>query len=175
MSDNSTPHATHESGANQAGSFSILMKQPLTYEQQVDLMVSRGLAIEDREDAALKLSAANYYRLRGYWLTYERDGRFIPGTTFDMIWDTYRFDTELRNLVWTLISPIEIKSRTSLAYHTSHECGPLSYEDGGVFRDAGRHAKSLAAVKREIERAKRDRVPCVLHNLEKYGDLPTES
>lgn len=27
MSDNSTPHATHESGANQAGSFCIAMKQ----------------------------------------------------------------------------------------------------------------------------------------------------
>ena len=28
MSENSTPHATHESGAKQAGSFCIAMKQP---------------------------------------------------------------------------------------------------------------------------------------------------
>lgn len=43
MNSNSTPHATHGSGANQAGSFSISMKPPLTYEQQVDLLRSRGL------------------------------------------------------------------------------------------------------------------------------------
>lgn len=172
MSDNSTPHATHESGANQAGSFCISPKPPLTYRQQVDLMVSRGLLVKDEADAALKLSEVNYYRLRGYWLTYERNGRFMPSTTFEMIWDTYRFDAEFRNLIWSLISPVEIKARTSLAYHMSHECGPLSYGDAGMFRDANRHAKSIASIRREVERAKRDRVPCVLHNLEKYGDLP---
>ena len=74
MNDNSTPHATHVSGANQAGSFSISAKPPLTYGQQVDLMVSRGLSVEDETEAALELFTVNYYRLRWYWLTYERDG-----------------------------------------------------------------------------------------------------
>lgn len=45
---NSTPHATHEYGANQAGSFSISMKSPLSFEEQLDLMIGRGLIVNDR-------------------------------------------------------------------------------------------------------------------------------
>lgn len=172
MNDNSTPHATHASGANQAGSFSISMKPPLTYEQQIGLMRSRGLIIRDEADAAAKLADANYYRLRGYWLTYEHGDRFAPGTTFDAIWSTYALDAELRDLAWSLISPIEIKARTSFAYHMSHECGPISHEDPRFFRDPGRHARTMGSLARERDRAVRDKVPCVLHNMEKYGDLP---
>ena len=172
MNSNSTPHATHGSGANQAGSFSISMKPPLTYEQQVDLLRSRGLIINDESAAAARLADANYYRLRGYWLTYERGDRFAPGTTFEAIWSTYTFDAELRKLVWSLIEPIEIKARTLFAYHMSHECGPMSHEDPAFFRDRARHAKTMESLARERDRAVRDKVPCVLHNIEKYGALP---
>ena len=172
MDVNSTPHATHECEANQAGSFSISMKPPLSYEQQIRLMKSRGLTICDEADAAAKLADANYYRLRGYWLTYERDGRFAPGTTFDAIWNTYTFDAEFRDIVWSLIAPIEVKARTSFAYHMSHECGPMSHEDPNLFCNHERHARTMESLARERGRAERDKVPCVLHNIEKYGDLP---
>lgn len=44
MTDNSTPHATRPSdGANQAGSFHVSMKPPLSFEKQLDLMAERGL------------------------------------------------------------------------------------------------------------------------------------
>lgn len=86
MSVNSTPHASVHDTANQAGSFSFSQVKPaLSFEQQVELMRSRGLAVDDVDEAIRWLSETNYYRIRGYWLTFERDGRFIQGTTLGVI------------------------------------------------------------------------------------------
>ncbi|MDM8163045.1 Abi family protein [Collinsella intestinalis] len=168
----STPRATHESGANQAGSFFTPMKPPLSFTDQLELMRNRGLTVGDEELALRRLSETNYYRLRGYWLTYELNGRFIPGTTFDSIWDTYELDCALRTWVWETIAPIEIKARTLFAYHMSMECGALAHEDNRYFKNTIAHAHSMESLTRERNRALRDGVPCVVHNIEKYGDLP---
>lgn len=169
---NSTPHATHEYGANPAGSFSISMKPPLSFEEQLDLMIGRGLIVNDRPLAIRRLAESNYYRLRGYWLTYEGDNRFKPGVTFEQIWDAYELDADLRNWIWRAIAPIEIKARTQFAYHMSRECGPIAHEDTRYFRSTQAHARSMASLARERNRAQKDGVPCVVHNIEKYGDLP---
>lgn len=172
MGSDSTPHATHDSGANQAGSFSISMKPPLSFSDQLSLMESRGLIVDDRASALKNLAESNYYRLRGYWLTYEQGDGFVPGTTFDEIWETYLFDNELRDWVWRAIAPVEIKARTLFAYHMAMECGPVSHEDNRLFRSTMAHARSMESLAREKNRALRDGVPCVVHNIEKYGDLP---
>lgn len=167
----STPHAPGD-GANQAGSFFAEMKPPLTFEQQLALMRERGLVIGDESEAIARLADSGYYRLRGYWLTYERGGRFIPGTTLDAIWDAYRLDAELRGWVWHAIAPIEIKARTLFSYHMSIECGAMAHEDSHHFRSARAHAGSMRSLERERDRALKDGVPCVVHNMEKYGGLP---
>ena len=135
-------------------------------------MRSRGLAVDDVDEAIRWLSETNYYRIRGYWLTFERDGRFIQGTTLDDIRDTYRLDAGLRLWLWSAIGPIEIKARTSLAYHMGTACGPLSYTDHEYFSDRRAHDKSMQNFRMERERAMRSKVPCVIHNMRKYGCLP---
>ena len=173
VDNNSTPHARAGNGAaNQAGSFLFPMKPPLSFSEQIDLMRSRGLSIEDETSALKRLSQTNYYRLRGYWLTFERDGAFIPGTTFDMVWDVYSLDIELKALLWRAIEPVEIKARTSFAYHMAMALGPSSYSDPDFFRNGSAHSRSMANVGREVDRALKDGVPCVRHNIEKYGELP---
>lgn len=169
---NSTPHASPGNGAaNQAGSFCV-PKPPLDYRGQVELMESRGLRIDDEGTATRALSELNYYRLRGYWLTFEGKDGFLPGTSFDDILDAYRLDTELRHWVWSALEPIELKARTSFAYHLSMACGPMSYADPSLFANEKAHARSMRNVTREIEQAVSNRTPCVIHNLEKYGALP---
>lgn len=172
MSDNSTPHATHESGANQAGSFFISMKPALSFEGQLSRMRDRGLEIGDEGAALQRLSESNYYRLRGYWLTLEDGDSFIPGSSFDDIWSIYQLDGDLRNWMWRAIEPIEIKARTLFAYHMAMECGPVAHEDNRYFKSTISHAKSMESLSREKNRALNDGVPCVVHNVEKYGDLP---
>lgn len=173
MNGNSTPHACTSSAANQAGSFSFSPVKPaLSFERQVDLMCERGLIVDDREQAIRWLSESNYYRIRGYWLTFERDGRFIPGTTLNDVHEAYLLDIGLRLWLWSAIGPIEIKARTSLAYHMGMACGPSSYEDSGYFENESAHRHSMDSFRKERDRALRSGVPCVVHNMEKYGCLP---
>lgn len=173
MSDNSTPHATHPSdGANQAGSSFISMEHPLSLTDQLSLMERRGLVVTDEALALRRLSEVNYHRLHGYWLTLESNDAFLPGTTFDDIWEIYLLDAELRNWIWRAIAPIEIKARTSFAHHISMALGPLAHEDPTNFSSPTSHARSMQNLKREQDRALNDGVPWVVHSIEKYGDLP---
>ena len=170
----STPHASPSDGdANQAGSCCFAPVKPaLTYGEQLALMESRGLVVPD-EPATLRLLAeANFYRLRGYWLSLESDGRFREGTTFDDVWDIYTLDSGLRLWLWGAIAPIEIKLRTSFSYHVGRALGPLGHEDPANYDDAEAHSKSMGSFHRERDRALRDGVPCVKHNMGKYGSLP---
>ncbi|PWG60466.1 Abi family protein [Bifidobacterium catulorum] len=173
MIDNSTPHASAHGAANQAGSFSFSpMKPALSYKEQVQRMRSRGLIIDNEDEAVTWLSNLNYYRLRGYWITLEDNGKFLPGTTLTDIQAIYQFDQKLRLWLWHAIGPIEIKARTSFAYHLGRACGPLAHQTPGFFTNVKAHARSMNGYARERARAERDGVPCVVHNLRKYGDLP---
>jgi abortive infection bacteriophage resistance protein len=46
-------------------------KPALTIEEQIDLLLSRGLVISDRDQARHYLTHLNYYRLGAYWLPFE--------------------------------------------------------------------------------------------------------
>ena len=80
-------------------------KAPLTTEQQVNLLKSRGLLIDDVDRAIYYLERISYYRLSAYALEFEepmsddqRSHKFKPGTTFDSILDLYVFDRKMRTL-----------------------------------------------------------------------------
>ena len=77
-------------------------------------MVSRGLRVNDRNEALKRLSELNYYRLRGYWLAFEKDDAFIEGTTFEDITDVYDLDSKFRRWIWAALEPIEIIGSTPL-------------------------------------------------------------
>ena len=48
-------------------------KPAITLDQQIDLLIQRGMAIPGRDYARHYLTHLNYYRLGGYWLPFERD------------------------------------------------------------------------------------------------------
>lgn len=177
MRIDSTPHASaiglSDDAANQAGSFSFSPVKPaLSLERQVELLRGRGLTVGDDDKAVRWLSETNYYRIRGYWMTFERDGGFVPGTTLDDIMEVYRLDVGLRLWLWAAIGPVEVKTRTAMAYHLGRACGPLSYNDPTCFADTKAHRRSMTSFRTERDRALRDGVPCVVHNMAKYGCLP---
>lgn len=169
----STPHASVSDAANQAGSFHFSdMKEALSLDRQVDRLREHGITVTDDNEAAKCLSETNYYRISGYWLTLEHDGKIIPGTTLNDIHEIYLLDEEFRLWLWKAIEPVEIKARTAFAYHMSLALGPLAHEDAGNFVNAKAHKKSMDTYQRERERALRDGIPCVTHNMRKYGNLP---
>ena len=79
-------------------------KPPLSIDQQLDLLASRGMIIPDRARAFRYLSHISYFRLRGYWIPFERTNSspnhaFQEGTTFDDVLDLYVFDRKFRLFV----------------------------------------------------------------------------
>ncbi|MFZ5368418.1 MAG: Abi family protein [Spirochaetota bacterium] len=79
-------------------------KKPLTYEEQADLLIQRGL-IADKKVLIERLKSVNYYRLSGYLHTYrivdsqgQRLDQYHPGTRFDTVWHRYTFDRQSRLL-----------------------------------------------------------------------------
>ncbi|KIE18641.1 hypothetical protein DS62_10765 [Smithella sp. SC_K08D17] len=88
-------------------------KPSLTFEEQADLLIKRGLVVSDRKTLLIHLNNVNYYRLSAYWYTFRQaDDTLKPGTTFEMIWRRYTFDRQLRLLVMDAIERVEIAFRT---------------------------------------------------------------
>lgn len=114
-------------------------KKPLTYEEQVDLLESRGLIINDKERAIKHLSNISYYRLSAYMLPCKeiKDGsytdKFIEGKTWDNVYQVYLFDRKLRLLIFDVIERIEISIRTQVIYQLSHKYGSHWQDNPNIF------------------------------------------
>lgn len=153
-------------------------KPPLTFEQQADQLIQRGMT-GDRDLMISRLQAVSYYRLSGYWYPFRQlapDGSgqllddFRPDTTFDTVWGRYAFDRRLRLLVLDAIERIEIAVRSQIAYDHAHLYGPFAYATDPTSLPACRkyhRNKLLETVRTETRRSKD---AFVKHFKSKYGD-----
>lgn len=95
------------------------LKKPLTFDEQLDKLVSHGIVITDREKAKDILKRINYYRLTGYALQFRRnpsDSNYIEGTTFETVYHIYKVDEILRDIFRRYIEKAEVYYRTQIAY-----------------------------------------------------------
>lgn len=116
-------------------------KPALTIDQQIDLLEKRGLTIPDHERAVRHLSNISYYRLSAYMLPYrvlDASGnyldQFVPGATWDDVYNLYKFDRKLRLLVFDAIERIEIALRTQVIYQLSHKYSPHWQDNRSLFK-----------------------------------------
>ncbi len=147
-------------------------KPALSLDQQVDLLIERGLVVPDREKAIHYLRFIGYFRLSGYFHAFYAKGStcpeysFIPGTTFRTILDVYIFDRELRLLVMDAVERIEVAFRACISNTMSLRHGPHWFMDPAYFTDPKLHDEFLSKIKKEIERKKPE--PFISNYLEKY-------
>lgn len=145
-------------------------KPALTYDQQANLLISRGL-IADKAPLVEKLRAVNYYRLSGYWYPFRSpddfNESFQPGTTLKKIWQRYTFDRQLRLLVMDAIERLEVSVRTQVVYHLSHRYGPFGYVDPTLFPKLSslEFNKLLGRINREWNRSSEE---FIQHYRSKY-------
>lgn len=146
-------------------------KKALTIPEQIALLESRGMVIEDKAKAAHYLTNISYYRLSAYWYTFlenpKENHKFIKGATFQKTIDTYVFDRKLRLLIFDEIERIEIALRTQIIYHFCHEHGKNWYEEKHLFRQPEYCFKFLVIVQDEM---KRTNEVFIRHYNHKYSD-----
>jgi len=132
-------------------------KRAFSIQEQIDQLLERGMVIEDCNNAVHQLSHISYYRLAGYWWSMQADKEqhiFKPGSTFSNVIALYKFDSELRSLLFNVIEKIEISLRTKLIHHLSIEINPWWFQDTSLFTDIRELVKTLATIDEEISRSK---------------------
>lgn len=132
------------------------IKPAKTFEEQVQLLQSRGMIVDDVQEAIFYLQHLNYYRLIAYWLDFELDHathQFKTDTRFADVLRLYIFDRELRLLVLDGIERIEVSVRSQWAYYLSHRHSPHAHLDSALF-DAKYWQTNLNDLTKEVKRSK---------------------
>ena len=147
-------------------------KNPLTYDEQVDLLISRGLRV-DRETLIQILKNVNYYRLTGYLYPFRKNfgekDEFLEDTSFSTVWRHYTFDRQIKLLLLDAIERIEIALRTRIVYYFVHSFGQFGYLNFNNFPylKKDQYDNFCLKIKDELERSNE---VFISHFFEKYGD-----
>lgn len=119
-------------------------KEFLTYQQQIEKLKSSGLAIEDEEACARVLADIGYFPVVNGYQSFFRDPStriYREGATFEDILALYKFDAELRGVIFPALLNVEAKIRSALAYEFCATYG----ERQGKYLDARCYATSKGA------------------------------
>ena len=145
-------------------------KETITILDQIQSLEDKGLKFFDVELAKDYMLSVGYFRLDSYFHTFMDSGteQFIPNTTFETIIYHYRFDCELRSLIFAAIQDIEIAIRTRIVYFFSLANGPFWYAERRNFKDRIIFFNNLSLITKEVNRSKED---FILDHFEKY-DFP---
>ncbi len=131
-------------------------KPPLSLPDQLRLLLSRGLTVNDTADATHYLTHIGYYRLSGYALPFQIGGvgfdrhNFKSGVAFDDILDRYVFDRKLRLLIMDAVERIEISVRAALSNTIAARHGAHWYVRPDLFNAQFNHARFLDDIKQQI-------------------------
>lgn len=147
-------------------------KPALSINDQINLLESSGLHIEDKNIAYKVLSNVNYYHLEGYWYSFyhqDKQGhQFYNNVCFSQIVRYYEFDNELRLLLFSAISKIELSFRTRFIYELALQYGPFPFEKSNFkFKTESSWTKSYEILLNDISHSKED---YVTHYLETYEE-----
>jgi abortive infection bacteriophage resistance protein len=134
-------------------------KPPLSLPDQPNLLISRGLTVNDAAAATHYLTHIGYYRLSGYALPLQIGGagparhNFKPGVTFDDILDRYVFDRKLRLLIMDAVERIEISVRAAMSNAIAARHGAHWYLKSNLFSAKFDHGRFIADIKQQIGHA----------------------
>lgn len=143
------------------------VKVPTTFEEQISILKSRGLIVEDEDLAKRTLQRVNYYRLSAYGLSLKQGDTYNLGTTFGQILSLYEFDRRFRYLIMEMTEQVEIAFRTHISYYIAHTYGAMGHLEEKYFE---KHDMFMSELEKEF---KRSQEIFIKHHFEKYdGNIP---
>ena len=149
------------------------MKTAKTIDEQLEILVNRGLAIGDYDKAYSMIENVNYYTLTGYLFPFKVGDRYRENITIELAINLYKFDNVIRNILTSLIVEAEEKLKTRIAYHIAinHADDPLIYTDVNHFKNSNDHSRLMKEFQKNIRNNRT--VPFVRHHIENYrGQFP---
>ncbi len=162
----------------------------LSYDEQIELLRSRGMIISDDAECQRFLSSVGYYRLSNYFRYWQQSPQlgektFIAGTNFNTIRDVYLAEQQLTGQAMIALKQIELLLRAQFAHHYAQRitpCGALTFGKGFTLPPVNQPTPVAEYIMRELQRSKE---PFIAHyrdetqkNLkgdylpEAYADMP---
>ena len=156
------------------------MKVFKTIQEQISILESIGLIIDDYLFTEDILIRENYFFISGYrhlFLKSPKDRNFIKGTTFRELYALFNFDRQVRNIVFKNLLIIENNLKSIISYQLSKKYGfrekdYLKPENFTKVPDKQRQlSDTLKKMKRQI-RVNGAQHSATSHYLKNYGYIP---
>ena len=97
-----------------------------TLDEQIDILVNKGLVVDDVKATKSILLRENYFFLSGYrhlFMDPIDNKRYLEGTTFKELYSMFLFDRQIRNIIFKNILIVENNLKSILAYVMSKNHG----------------------------------------------------
>lgn len=151
-----------------------------TLDEQIEILRSKGLIIEDVEKAKEVLFRENYFFISGYRHLFMRtlkENRFIDGTTFDELYAMFVFDRKIRNIMFKYLLIIENNIKSIISYTLSKKYGfkEKDYLDPKNFTQDNLKVRQVHDVLNKMKRQIRvngKQHTATMHYLSNYGYIP---
>lgn len=163
-------------------------KPPKTIEDLILTLEGRGMVIKDKSRTKRHLSNVSYYRMSAYMRPFKKRDAvgeplddFVEGTTWDDVYNLYKFDRKLRLLVFDAIERIEIAVRTQVIHQLSLKYGAHWQDQKDLFmppkinHQNGKTYDVYADIQKHIndQLNANKRVAFIEHYMNTYDDPPT--
>ena len=157
-----------------------MIKTFKTIDEQIEILKSKGLRIDDVDYAKNILLRENYFFLSGYrhlFLKSPKDRMFIPGTDFKELYALFNFDRQIRNIFFKNILIVENNAKSIFSYQLSRKYGirekdylnPSNFDKSS---DKSRQVNDLLKkIKRQI-RVNGGQHSATMHYMTNYGYVP---
>ncbi|MDO4802905.1 MAG: Abi family protein [Prevotellaceae bacterium] len=135
-----------------------------TYSEPSDLIAllkSRGMTIDNEAKAQQYLKRIGYYRMSAYFYPLlampKEDHQYKVGSTFRQALDMYRFDRQLRLLIFNQIEKIEVAVRSAMVSVMSRETGDPFWMTNPVhFANSAKFNSSMQKIQQEYNKSRED-------------------
>jgi len=157
------------------------VKEFKTIEEQINILISRNVLVDNENYAKALLVDVNYYNLMANRNLFEYDNQhniFPKIIKIEDLANVYFFNFDLRNFLFKCMSYIESSIKTKIAYVHTSKYGPLGYKDVNNFvmsaKDIGDngltyHDEIMSSLSKEIDRSQEE---YITWHKNQYKDIP---
>ena len=158
----------------------MVEKQFKNLDEQVEILKSKGLVINDENYTKRVLLRENYFFLNGYrhlFIRSLKDKRFKEGTTFEELYSLFLFDRSIRNILFKYLLVIENNLKSIFSYQLSKKYGyrERDYLKEKNFTQAKEKQAQLNDLLKKMKRQIRvngSQHTATLHYVSNYGYIP---
>ncbi len=158
----------------------LVIKTFKTIDEQIDILKSKGLEIDDIVYAKDVLLRENYFFISGYrhlFLKTEKDRMFIPGADFKELYALFNFDRQIRNIFFKNILIVENNAKSIFSYQLSRKYGikEKDYLNPSNFDRSNDKSRQVSDLLKKIKRQIRingGQHSATMHYMSNYGYVP---